>query len=105
MSVQVLCGVPRPEEMVREMYKLLKPGGQMVIYEHVRSDDFLSGLVQNVFNVIWPFMLGGCNLNRPTGLYLRRAGHWEKVELQEPGKEDAWTAIPRVSGVMVKGKG
>lgn len=46
MSVQVLCGVPRPEKVVKELYGLLKPGGQMIVYEHVRSHDLVSSLVQ-----------------------------------------------------------
>jgi len=46
LSVQVLCGVPRPKEVVRELYRLLKPGGQMIVYEHAESDDFISRLVQ-----------------------------------------------------------
>ena len=46
MSVQVLCSVPRPEVMVKAMYRLLKPGGQMIVYEHVRSVDWLSRTMQ-----------------------------------------------------------
>jgi len=46
LSVQVLCGVPRPEVVVKELYRFLKPGGQMIVYEHVRSDDFVSRSVQ-----------------------------------------------------------
>ena len=46
MSVQVLCSVPRPEVMVKAMYRLLKPGGQMIVFEHVKSEDWLSGWMQ-----------------------------------------------------------
>ncbi len=46
MSVQVLCSVPRPEVMVKAIYRLLKPGGQMIVYEHVKSHDRLSQLMQ-----------------------------------------------------------
>ena len=46
MSVQVLCSVPRPEVMVKALYRLLKPGGQMIVYEHVRSEDWVSQFVQ-----------------------------------------------------------
>ena len=49
MSVQVLCSVPRPEVMVKAMYKLLRPGGQMIVYEHVRSEDWMSQLMQGKF--------------------------------------------------------
>lgn len=46
LSVQVLCGVPRPKEVVRELYRFLRPGAQMIVYEHVQSQDFVSMLVQ-----------------------------------------------------------
>ena len=48
LSVQVLCSVPRPAETVKRLYELLKPGGQMIVYEHVKSMDFCSGLVQRI---------------------------------------------------------
>jgi SAM-dependent methyltransferase len=49
LSVQVLCGVPRPAEVVRGLYGFLRPGGQMIVYEHVRSEDFVSRFVQGEF--------------------------------------------------------
>lgn len=102
LSVQVLCGVPQPDIVVKEMYRLLKPDGQMIVYEHVKSDDAVSGLVQRMYNIVWPFAAGGCNLNRPTARYLKNAGEWGRIELAEPGREDVWTVLPRVSGVLVK---
>ncbi|MCJ1476582.1 hypothetical protein MMC13_005248 [Lambiella insularis] len=47
LSVQVLCSVPYPEEDVRRLYKLLKPGGQLVIYEHVGNNDAITAFVQS----------------------------------------------------------
>lgn len=46
VSVKVLCSVPKPAEMTKELYRLLKPGGQMIVYEHVKSEDYVSQLVQ-----------------------------------------------------------
>jgi SAM-dependent methyltransferase len=46
LVVQVLCCVSQPEETVRELYQLLKPGGQLIVYEHVKSEDRVSKLVQ-----------------------------------------------------------
>ena len=46
LVVQVLCCVPQPKKTVRELYELLKPGGQMIIYEHVKTEDVLSKFVQ-----------------------------------------------------------
>jgi len=102
MSVQVLCGVPRPAEMVKEMYKLLKSGGQMLVYEHVKSDDFVSHLVQRLYSIVWPHAMGNCHLDRPTGKYLLEAGSWSVVELEMPKDEDNWSLFPHVTGRLVK---
>ena len=55
MSVQVLCSVPEPREMVKRLYGLLKPGGRMIVYEHVRAADQFSRLVQSMsLNLVLP---------------------------------------------------
>ena len=48
VSVQVLCSVPRPAALVKDLYRLLKPGGEMVVYEHVKSKDYISYSVQRM---------------------------------------------------------
>ncbi len=47
LSVQVLCSVPDPNEMLRRLYAFLKPGGQLIVYEHVKSKDMLTSVVQS----------------------------------------------------------
>ena len=48
-SMQVLCSVPEPEKLARDLYRLLKPGGQMIVYEHVKSEDYVSRFVQCIY--------------------------------------------------------
>lgn len=47
LSVQVLCSVPDPDEMMRRLYALMKPTGQLIVYEHVKSTDSLTVMVQS----------------------------------------------------------
>ena len=47
LSVQVLCSVPEPDQVMRQLYAMIKPGGQLIVYEHVRSSDSLSRVVQS----------------------------------------------------------
>lgn len=49
LSVQVLCSLPDPDEIIRRLYTWMKPGSQLIIYEHVKSKDLLSGIVQRMF--------------------------------------------------------
>ena len=108
--VRVLCGVPRPEETIQTLYGLLKPGGRMVVCEHVvnpwRTEGFwLARFMQAFYTVAgWPFFMGGCELQRHTPEYLKKAAGkegWEKFDLKyvEPK-----TAIPFVVGELRKKK-
>ena len=47
LSVQVLCSVPDPDEILHRLFALLKPGGQFILYEHVQSKDLLSRIFQS----------------------------------------------------------
>ena len=119
MSVQVLCSVPKPEVLTKDLYRLLKPAGQMIVYEHVKSEDYVSYSIQClyslfhlfrtradaytvVYNLVWPYFLGNCHLDRTTEKYLLEAGSWSTIELDTPKEEDAWMLLPRVSGRLVK---
>jgi SAM-dependent methyltransferase len=37
ITVQCLCSIPTPEKIIKELYPLLKPGGQWLVFEHVRT--------------------------------------------------------------------
>ncbi len=54
------------------------------------------------YNLVWPYGLGNCHLNRATDQYLLNAGKWAKVDLKLPGADDAWQAIPRIAGQLTK---
>ena len=106
--VRVLCGVPHPEQTIKGLYNLLKPGGRMVICEHVANPWRTQGRVaarfmQLVYTVLgWPFFMGGCELQRHTPDFLRDAGEWDKFDLEYYGPQDA---IPFVVGELIKKEG
>ncbi|KAL8643146.1 MAG: hypothetical protein Q9226_008425, partial [Calogaya cf. arnoldii] len=90
LSVQCLCSVPSPKETAAALWRLLKPGGTMIVYEHVKSRDFLSSKVQDLYNIVWPYVLRGCCLNRDTARTVREAGEWAKIDIHLSAAEDAW---------------
>jgi SAM-dependent methyltransferase len=47
VSFQVLCSVPQPDEVAKELYGLLKPGGNLIFWEHHGSHDWLTRIVQS----------------------------------------------------------
>ena len=59
-------------------------------------------LALDVYNLIWPFFMGNCHLDRPIGEMLLKAGKWERVVLEPRNEEDDWAFLPRVAGRLVK---
>lgn len=64
LSSLVLCSVSRVDQVLQEIYRVLKPGGQYLFMEHGRHDAKVPQSIQNVLNPMWKQVAGGCNLNR-----------------------------------------
>lgn len=47
VSIQVLCSVAQPEAVTKALYKLLKPGGRLIFWEHHHSHDPVTKVIQS----------------------------------------------------------
>lgn len=70
----VLCTIPDPKQALSEVRRVLKPGGQILFFEHVRHHHPLWGNMQDWINPVWKRMCDGCNLNRNSGDLIEQAG-------------------------------
>lgn len=68
-----LCSIPDAGAALREMRRVLKPGGKLLFIEHGRSFDANVRKWQDRLNPIWRKIAGGCNLNRPIEDLVRAA--------------------------------
>ena len=69
-----LCTIPGWLDAVKQMRRVLKPGGKLLFSEHGKSCDSHVENFQNQINPIWGKFAGGCNVNRNIPQLLREGG-------------------------------
>ncbi|KAF2822258.1 methyltransferase type 11 [Ophiobolus disseminans] len=100
LSIQVLCSVKDTKSVMREVWKLLKPGGSFVFWEHVKSKDSTMAVAQACWNPVWSAFVG-CHMNRDIMADILAAGEWETPGDIEVA-DDPYTCLPRIWGVLKK---
>jgi ubiquinone/menaquinone biosynthesis C-methylase UbiE len=73
VSTLVLCGVDDQPRALRELRRVLRPGGQLLFIEHVRSEDPGRARAQDRMNWINRLVVC-CDCNRPTLSSIEQAG-------------------------------
>lgn len=69
----VFCSVPDPIKGLKELRRVCKPNGKIIMIEHVRSEKKILGFVMDIFNPL-TVNLYGANINRRTVENVREAG-------------------------------
>ena len=79
-SMLVLCTIPDPQQAATIYREVLKPGGQLLVLEHIHSTGRLYGKLQTFVNPLWRPFADGCNLTRRQDWILKNAGFKPVVE-------------------------
>lgn len=62
----VFCSIPHPEKALEELNRVLKPGGKLLLFEHVKLSNPMLQAAQNLLTPLWKHLCDGCHLNRET---------------------------------------
>jgi ubiquinone/menaquinone biosynthesis C-methylase UbiE len=68
------CSIGDPERALREVQRVLKPGGVFRLVEHVRVKNHFIARAQDALTPLWKRVAGNCHLNRDTARLIAQTG-------------------------------
>ncbi len=89
----VLCSVEQPEEVLRQLRSMLRPGGELRYFEHVASAGARGGLQRLVDATFWPRLFGNCHTHRDTEQMITVAGFQNQTS-RRGHQFPAWAPVP-----------
>ncbi len=66
VATLVFCTIPNPEKAIMEMKRVCKPGGKILLFEHVKMKNRFLASLQEMLTPFWKKICDGCCLNRNT---------------------------------------
>jgi SAM-dependent methyltransferase len=89
----VLCSVGDPDDVLRQLFSRLRPGGELRYLEHIASAG-ARGQFQRVADAtLWPRLFGNCHTHRDTERAIAKAGF--RTEMSRRDWElPAWVPVP-----------
>jgi ubiquinone/menaquinone biosynthesis C-methylase UbiE len=105
VTSHVLCTIPDPAAALKEVWRVLRPGGELRFYEHVAAQNNGGRRVQHALDAtIWPRLAGGCHCGRDSEDAIIAAGF--KIERSRRLQVTAWRlphhVAPHILGVAFR---
>jgi SAM-dependent methyltransferase len=92
----VMCTVPDPPQALAEVMRVLRPGGELRFFEHVRSRRY--GWLEDVITPLWAATSAGCHPNRDTARRISEAG-FTMESIEEFGYSPS-KLVPRTAHIL-----
>ena len=74
VATLVFCSVSDPLRSLGEIKRVLKPGGALLLFEHVRAQGAVAGRIDDLLTPFTTRLAGGCHWNRDTARTVADAG-------------------------------
>jgi hypothetical protein len=89
ICILTICSIPAYETAVPALIdQVLKPGGDMLYFEHVRNTREDVAWWQRVWTPIWKIPFDGCCLDRPSDAIIEGLNVWEQKDIRGLEDED-----------------
>ncbi len=98
VSTLVLCTVDFPDRALAEIARVLRPEGQLLYVEHVRSHSPRIARWQDRLETPWRHFAAGCRCNRDTIASIGAAGFWSEH------RDARWQGVPPIVAPLVTGR-
>ncbi|MGV0811773.1 class I SAM-dependent methyltransferase [Mycolicibacterium boenickei] len=89
----VLCSIDQPDTVLRQLFSLIRPGGELRYLEHVAGSGWRARMQRVADATVWPRLFGNCHTHRDTERAIADSG-FRVADAHREWAMPAWVPLP-----------